>query len=688
MAVNRKLLERMAERLGYNEKYSTTPGIDTIAKAYQNDPKTRLALTALAQGSDTSPVAEGGWGYVDGIARMLSGVAGGAMTNAQNTKYGQQEVLELKRREAADAEAQARLAAYEKKGGATPTPQQPVHQPVQPAPIPPAQALPQQAIPPEASQTAPQGQAVDAVAMALNEGRGPPAPLPGARAAIPPQAGGGPMGQPPFPATRGSGGSGGSFDLSAGRNALKALGANVTSGFRTPAKNASVDGVADSYHMRGDPAHPQAYDFTPPAGRSMKWMEIQARREYPGWDVINEGDHIHVEPSPAMVRAARSGAGTGQSADAAQSGPVLSAEEADALPLAGTGPQAAPAIDPFSAPIPEAVPELPPPAARPTRPTAVAARRSELLEGARALMRTGSKWSADRAADMYAAGLQEQGRFNEAAAGREQKLIDEEYGTDLGIFKSSAERREAADIAKRVAAVNRNEDREDEYVKWKREAAEKELDRRARVEEAQQRAAADMAVAGMRPGRPLPTSALNKLVAEAGALDAMEFLNTNFKDSYVGRVPGVGGAEVALNKVVGFNKDEADWWQTYQQWQTDLRHSKFGAALTPTEKALFEKYNIQPSTNKETARRNLAKQQAIISVALGRYARTQAMQYDPAIIEEAIGRDPMGLPQVYDPAPDGTGGAGKPAAGSGGTPRGGVDQRTWDNMTAAERALF
>jgi hypothetical protein len=39
--------------------------IPTIAQAYQNDPRTKLAASMLSTGMQTSPVAQGGWAVTD-----------------------------------------------------------------------------------------------------------------------------------------------------------------------------------------------------------------------------------------------------------------------------------------------------------------------------------------------------------------------------------------------------------------------------------------------------------------------------------------------------------------------------------------------------------------------------------------------------------------------------------------------
>lgn len=66
----------------------------------------------------------------------------------------------------------------------------------------------------------------------------------------------------------------------------------VSSRQRSPARNREVGGVADSYHLTD-----QARDFLPPRGMTMTQLAARLKSAMPGFDVINEGDHVHVEPS-------------------------------------------------------------------------------------------------------------------------------------------------------------------------------------------------------------------------------------------------------------------------------------------------------------------------------------------------------------------------------------------------------
>ena len=74
-------------------------------------------------------------------------------------------------------------------------------------------------------------------------------------------------------------------------------GERITSTYRTPARNAAVGGVSNSFHTRrGIDGKTLARDSVPPAGMSMNEYHARLKRINPQYDVINEGDHVHMEP--------------------------------------------------------------------------------------------------------------------------------------------------------------------------------------------------------------------------------------------------------------------------------------------------------------------------------------------------------------------------------------------------------
>lgn len=68
-----------------------SPVIPEIAQAFQNDPRTKLAQNLIEQGTANRPVATGGWGVTDGLARAIQATLGGYMQGRQAKKYRGQE---------------------------------------------------------------------------------------------------------------------------------------------------------------------------------------------------------------------------------------------------------------------------------------------------------------------------------------------------------------------------------------------------------------------------------------------------------------------------------------------------------------------------------------------------------------------------------------------------------------------
>jgi hypothetical protein len=86
-------------------------------------------------------------------------------------------------------------------------------------------------------------------------------------------------------------GVGGTTPVPAGGDLFASLpqGLQVTSGPRTPEHNAEVGGVANSYHLTN-----QARDIVPRSPQEADQVRQWAAQN--GMEVINEGDHLHVEP--------------------------------------------------------------------------------------------------------------------------------------------------------------------------------------------------------------------------------------------------------------------------------------------------------------------------------------------------------------------------------------------------------
>lgn len=157
-----------------NRRRTAPPVIPEIAKAYQNDPRTLAALAAVKSGTSTAPVAAGGYGYADGIARVLQGAMGGYADRQQQEQYGQDQQVLLDQRKARGVDGLSGVGA--------PTPPQ---------------------APPGATAQAPAIAAALGAPPAPAQAPGPPSipmapvPPPGPPP-VAPGMGGGPMRRPPF----------------------------------------------------------------------------------------------------------------------------------------------------------------------------------------------------------------------------------------------------------------------------------------------------------------------------------------------------------------------------------------------------------------------------------------------------------------------------------------------------------
>jgi hypothetical protein len=117
----------------------------------------------------------------------------------------------------------------------------------------------------------------------------------------------------------------------------------------------------------------------------------------------------------------------------------------------------------IQAPVDEPVRDLPAPVARPAAATAVGPTRSKLLDAAYRIMSDANPYESASGQEMYASGLSDQDKLNEAAAQRQQHLQDMEHQADLGMYTQGSEADRNAAIAAHVADTTRNENRQDKY---------------------------------------------------------------------------------------------------------------------------------------------------------------------------------------------------------------------------------
>lgn len=154
-------------------------------------------------------------------------------------------------------------------------------------------------------------------------------------------------------------------------------------------------------------------------------------------------------------------------------------------------------------------------------------------------------------------------------------------------------------------------------------------------------------------GKPLPQPAIKSLETQANMANATKRLAETFKDGFAGN-PVTGGLESFVARHGGESIGLADegvgqWWQDYQTHKNDIRHGIFGAALTPGEKAEFDKQDIDPGMSPKQIRENLGRQAEIAKKALVRAGKVYAAGgYSPAQIKEFV-PDEAGSAESIDP---------------------------------------
>lgn len=154
-------------------------------------------------------------------------------------------------------------------------------------------------------------------------------------------------------------------------------------------------------------------------------------------------------------------------------------------------------------------------------------------------------------------------------------------------------------------------------------------------------------------GKALPATAMKDLEKKAVGYEDMTRLSTGFKPEFGGNtvtgalenfVGRLGGEAVGLT-----DPGQTQWWQDYQGYVNQVRNDLFGAALTPGEKAEFEKAIITPGMHPTQAAANLARQQAITQNALARAGNVYRMGgYNADQINEYV---PDGLQRVDTASP-------------------------------------
>lgn len=150
----------------------------------------------------------------------------------------------------------------------------------------------------------------------------------------------------------------------------------------------------------------------------------------------------------------------------------------------------------------------------------------------------------------------------------------------------------------------------------------------------------------------------DKLDSIAQSTQSINDLAGSFKTDYAGYGPGAE-TRMGLAKqgymVPGItssaDKEAAQWWDSYGQWEEPIRKGLYGAVLTPNERADFTKYRVTPNTDPGVVQDYLEKQKNIWN---GAVARKRAALIASGYSQNAID-SVLPAPTTQQPSPNGQG---------------------------------
>jgi hypothetical protein len=105
--------------------------------------------------------------------------------------------------------------------------------------------------------------------------------------------------------------------------------------------------------------------------------------------------------------------------------------------------------------------------------------------------------------------------------------------------------------------------------------------------------------AGAAPGGArLSPAAIDKVTEDQGKVQQFSNLLGSWKPEYGGMGTSIGNVWGDISPMASEgSRAQAMWWRQYQAFVNEMRHGQFGASLTPTEKAEFEKAIITSNTD-------------------------------------------------------------------------------------------
>lgn len=186
-------------------------------------------------------------------------------------------------------------------------------------------------------------------------------------------------------------------------------------------------------------------------------------------------------------------------------------------------------------------------------------------------------------------------------------------GQEAAANRQARAEAQAAELAQRAEAARQRA--EDQRLSREERAAAAREANATRLQIAQLAADARRDVAAaVRAGKPdpadkpLPPAVVTKLGDQSRLVEDTARFRDTFKDDFAGlgssvrRAAGAYAPEVLQTKGM---KETSAWWNDYQAHKNTVRHNLFGAALTRTERAEWEKADVNPDMNPDQIRANL-----------------------------------------------------------------------------------
>jgi len=128
-----------------------------------------------------------------------------------------------------------------------------------------------------------------------------------------------------------------------------------------------------------------------------------------------------------------------------------------------------------------------------------------------------------------------------------------------------------------------------------------------RASTARNAAEAKTAVAGNKPGKPVPNAIMKTMQGAEGAAEGLKTVSESFKPEYGGVTGAIDRISGTWNPFSGKQSEEAaNWWKN-NELQASLveRHEKFGTALSAGERSAWAAATIEPGMKPDIIKKNL-----------------------------------------------------------------------------------